>query len=45
MAKILVTSGAGYIGSHNCVELLDSGHEVVVLDNLYNTSEQSLNRV
>ena len=45
MAKILVTGGAGYIGSHTCVELLDSGHEVVVLDNLSNSSEESLARV
>ena len=45
MAKILVTGGAGYIGSHTCVELLNSGHEVVVLDNLCNSSEESLNRV
>ena len=45
MAKILVTGGAGYIGSHTCVELLQAGHEVVVLDNLSNSSEESLNRV
>jgi len=44
-AKILVTGGAGYIGSHCCVELLDAGHEVVVLDNLVNSSEESLRRV
>ena len=45
MAKILVTGGAGFIGSHTCVELLSSGHEVIVLDNLCNSSEESLNRV
>ena len=45
MAKILVTGGAGYIGSHTCVELLNSGHEVVVLDNLSNSSAESLTRV
>ncbi|OTG66876.1 UDP-glucose 4-epimerase GalE [Acinetobacter sp. ANC 4470] len=45
MAKILVTGGAGYIGSHTCVELLNSGHEVIVLDNLSNSSEESLKRV
>ena len=45
MAKILVTGGAGYIGSHTCVELLQAGHDVVVLDNLSNSSEESLNRV
>ena len=42
---ILVTGGAGYIGSHTCVELLESGYEVVVVDNLYNASEESLKRV
>ena len=45
MAKILVTGGAGYIGSHTCVELLQAGHEVIVFDNLSNSSEESLNRV
>ncbi len=45
MAKILVTGGAGYIGSHTCVELLNAGHEVIVYDNLSNSSEESLNRV
>ncbi|EOY3905464.1 SDR family NAD(P)-dependent oxidoreductase, partial [Acinetobacter baumannii] len=45
MAKILVTGGAGYIGSHTCVELLEAGHEVFVFDNLSNSSKESLNRV
>lgn len=45
MAKILVTGGAGYIGSHTCIELLNSAHEVVVLDNLSNSAEESLHRV
>lgn len=40
--KILVTGGAGYIGSHTCVELLNAGYDVVVVDNLYNSSEKSL---
>ena len=42
---ILVTGGAGYIGSHTCVELLNAGYEVVVIDNLINSSEKSLDRV
>lgn len=42
---ILVTGGAGYIGSHTCVELLNAGYDVVVLDNLSNASEKSLDRV
>ena len=43
--KILVTGGAGYIGSHTVVELLDAGHDVVVVDNLCNSSKKSLARV
>ncbi len=42
---ILVTGGAGYIGSHTCVELLDAGEQVVVLDNFCNSSPESLRRV
>ena len=40
--KILVTGGAGFIGSHTCIELLNSGYEVVVVDNLYNANKKSL---
>lgn len=43
--QILVTGGAGYIGSHTCLELLESGYEVTVVDNLSNSSEESLARV
>lgn len=43
--KILVTGGAGYIGSHTCVELLNEGYDVVVVDNLYNASKKVLDRV
>ena len=43
--KILVTGGAGYIGSHTCVELLNKGYEIIVLDNLDNSCEKSLDVV
>lgn len=43
--KVLVTGGAGYIGSHACLELLGCGHEVVVVDNLSNSKLESLKRV
>ena len=45
MGKILVTGGAGFIGSHTCVEFLENGYEIVVLDNLSNSKEESLRRV
>ena len=45
MATILVTGGAGYIGSHTCVQLLDAGYDVVVVDNLCNSCKESLKRV
>ena len=43
--NVLVTGGAGYIGSHTCVELLEAGHTPIVVDNLCNSSEVSLRRV
>lgn len=43
--KILVTGGAGYIGSHTCVELLNNGYDVIVYDNLSNSCEKALDRV
>lgn len=43
--KVLVTGGAGYIGSHTCVELLNAGHDILVVDNLSNSSAESLRRV
>ena len=45
MQKILVTGGAGYIGSHTCIELLEAGYEVVVVDNLSNSNTEALKRV
>ncbi len=43
--RILVTGGAGYIGSHTCLELLEAGHEVVIVDSLVNSRKESLRRV
>ena len=42
--NVLVTGGAGYIGSHTCVELIEAGHRPVVIDNLCNSNPESLNR-
>ena len=42
---ILVSGGAGYIGSHTCVELIEAGYEIVVADNLINSSEEAVRRV
>ena len=43
--NVLVTGGAGYIGSHTCIELLESGYGVIVIDNLCNSNSKSLDRV
>lgn len=45
MKTILVTGGTGYIGSHTCVELIQAGYNVVIVDNLYNSSKEVLNRI
>ena len=43
--KVLVTGGAGYIGGHTCVELLNAGHEVVVIDNFVNSKPEALDNI
>lgn len=45
MKKILVTGGAGYIGTHTCIELVEAGYDIVVVDNLCNSSKEALKRV
>ncbi len=45
MKKILVTGGAGYIGSHTAVELLESGYEVVIIDNFYNSKPEAIENI
>ena len=45
MKTILVTGGAGYIGSHTVIELLDKGYDVVIVDNLANSSQEAVNRI
>jgi len=42
---VLVTGGAGYIGSHTCIELLNAGHEIIIVDNYSNSKPESLERV
>ena len=43
--RVLITGGAGFIGSHTCLVLLEQGHELVVLDNFDNSSPEALQRV
>ena len=43
--SILVTGGTGFIGSHTCVELLDAGYEVVIIDNLYNSQRETVDKI
>ncbi len=43
--SILVSGGAGYLGSHTCIELMAAGHEILVADNFYNSCQEALNRV
>ena len=45
MKTILVTGGTGYIGSHTTVELIQAGYQVIILDNLYNSSREVLKRI
>ena len=45
MANILVTGGAGFIGSHTCVELLEAGYDIIVVDNFSNSKPEALNRI
>ena len=42
---VLVTGGAGYIGSHTCVELLESGEEIIIVDNFVNSKPEALDRI
>ena len=43
--NVLVTGGTGFIGSHTCVELLEKGHDVVIIDNLVNSSPKVVDRI
>ena len=43
--RVLVTGGAGYIGSHTCVELLNAGHDIVIVDNFFNSKPEALNAI
>ena len=43
--KVLLTGGAGYIGSHTCVELIQAGYDVIIIDSLVNSSKEAVRRV
>lgn len=43
--SVLITGGAGYIGSHTCVELINAGYEVVIIDNFSNSSPEAIKRI
>ena len=45
MSTVLVTGGAGFIGSHTSVELLNAGYDIIILDNFVNSKPESLNRI
>ena len=45
MKTILVTGGAGYIGSHTCIELINAGYDVIILDNLINSKKEAVRRI
>ena len=45
MKTVLLTGGAGYIGSHTCVQLLDAGYDTIILDNLCNSKSESVKRI
>ena len=45
MTSILVTGGAGYIGSHTCIQLIKNGYDVCILDSLVNSSRKTLNDI
>ena len=45
MSKVLVTGGTGFIGSHTCVELLENGYDIIIMDNLSNSKRESVERI
>ena len=45
MTKLLITGGAGFIGSHTCLSLLEKGYKVIILDSLINSKDEVINRI